>query len=163
MDQSMTFRITNLSLCGKKKTSKFKGSHPAVLRSCKAAEVQRTERKHEIRVGCDWLFLSNSSTHCVRSSRPAALHLAKDKANRGGRRCEGWRWMGPPQGRQAHAGCDVYVCKCVCVRLPSWAQCGGHSTNITEAYLKLYILCAWLDLFFFLKCGKMHWCLQALP
>lgn len=116
------------------------------------------KKKHEIRVGCDWLFLSNSSTHCVRSSRPAALHLAKDKANRGGRRCEGWRWMGPLQGSRAHAGCDVCACKCVCVRLRSQAQCGGHSANITEAYLKLGILCVWLVFGFFFVVVHVEGC-----
>lgn len=134
MGQSKTFKITNQSLCFKKKKKKslfkFKGCHPAALRSSEAVEVQRIEgkkrrrrkKKHEIGVGCDGLFLSNSSTHWVRSSRPAAPHLAKDKANRGGRRCEGWRWMGPLQGSLAHAGCDVCVCKCVRVPLRSWAQ-----------------------------------------
>lgn len=42
--KAMTFTITNLSSCcrgRKKKTCKFKGSHPAVLRSCKAVKVQR--------------------------------------------------------------------------------------------------------------------------
>lgn len=111
---------------------------------------KKKKKKHEIEVGCDGLFLSNSSTHWVRSSRPAAPHLAKDKANRGGRRCEGWRWMGPLQGSLAHAGCDVCVCKCVRVPLRSWAQRvegGGQSANITEAYLKLGILCVWLVFF----------------
>lgn len=91
---------------------------------------------------CFWVI----APYSVRSSRPAALHLAKDKANRTRRRCEGLRWTGPPQGSTAHAGCDVCVCAtCVCVPLWSWAQCKGHNINITEAYLKLYILCMWLS------------------
>lgn len=52
----MIFRITHY-LClyvGKKKIYKFKGSHPAALRSCEAVEVQRIEgKKQEVRVGCD--------------------------------------------------------------------------------------------------------------
>lgn len=55
----------------KKSLFKFKGCHPAALRSSGAVEVQRIEgkkrrrrkKKHEIGVGCDGLFLSNSSTH----------------------------------------------------------------------------------------------------
>lgn len=44
MGQSVTFRITNLSLCWKKNMCKSKGSHPAVLRSREAVEVQRLEK-----------------------------------------------------------------------------------------------------------------------
>lgn len=49
MGQSKTFKITNQSLCLKKKKKKslfkFKGCHPAALRSSEAVEVQRIEGK----------------------------------------------------------------------------------------------------------------------
>lgn len=129
------------------------GSDPAMLTSCEAVE-RKKKKKRKNNMKSEWVVtdcFGVIAPHTVRSSSPAAPHLAKDKANRGGRWCEGLQWMGPPEGSLAHAGCDV--CVCVCVSLPSWAPRGGHCTDITGAYLKLCVLCVcmWL-LFFFVGC-----------
>lgn len=59
-----------------KRIRKFIGSHPAVLRSCKTDDVQKTvetKKKKEVRVGCDWFWVRAPHTaldppgplHCI--------------------------------------------------------------------------------------------------